>query len=239
MARDPGSTWKPLPEAGAPDGHVKTQLIVHSTGTKASAAANWRYFAQEGVQVESTFIVGLTPADPTLQAMDSTDVADANMSASKRAISIEVVGDGAGPFTDWQLAELIRIGRWAVSTHPIARRVIPAESESGLGWHVMFGAPGPWTTVRGKVCPGAARVEQLKTIVFPAICGAKEDDMAAADVWTTPTGKAKVHAGDRLEGVDDKTGRIEAKVDRLLVGGIDYERLANLVADKLATRLAN
>lgn len=180
MARDPGSTWKPLPEAGAPDGHTKTQFIVHSTGTMGSAAANWNYFARGDVVVESTFIIGLTAADPTLQIMDSTDLADANGSANRRGISVEVVGDGVGPYTAWQIGELIRIGRWAAATHPIERRIIPSEAASGFGWHVMFGAPGPWTSVRGKVCPGNARVEQLKSTVFPAIFGAsatQEDDM--------------------------------------------------------------
>ena len=169
MARDPGSRWSPLPEAGAPDGLTKTQLIVHSTGTMASAAANFRYFSGANVVVESTFIIGPSSADPTLQIMDSTDRADANGSANNRAISIEVVGDGVGPYTQWQINELIRIGRWAASTHPIAKRVIPSEAASGFGWHVRFGAPGPWTSVRGKVCPGNARIDQLKRVVFPAI----------------------------------------------------------------------
>lgn len=169
MARDPGSVWKPLVEAGAPDGHNKTQLIVHSTGTLASAANNWKYFQNANVVVESTFIIGLTSADPTLQIMDSTDRADANGSANNRAISIEVVGDGVGAYTPWQIQELIRIGKWAAATHPIEKRIIPSEAASGFGWHVMFGAPGPWTSVRGKVCPGNARIKQLKEVVFPAI----------------------------------------------------------------------
>lgn len=169
MARDPGSLWRPLPEAGAPDGLTKTQFIVHSTGTMASAAANRNYFAGGNVAVESTFIVGLSPSDPTLQVMDSTDRADANGSANGRGISVEVVGDGVGPYTDWQIRELIRLGKWARKTHGILPRVIPSEAAGGFGWHVMFGAPGPWTSVRGKVCPGKRRIEQLKSTVFPAI----------------------------------------------------------------------
>lgn len=169
MARDPGSTWKPLPEAGPPDGRTKTQLIVHSTGTLASAAANWGYFARGDIAVESTFIVGQSSADPTLQIMDSTDVADANGSANSRGISVEVVGDGVGGYTAWQVAELVRIGRWARATHGIPPRIIPSHTEGGFGWHVMFGAPGPWTSVVGKVCPGRLRIAQLQTTVFPAI----------------------------------------------------------------------
>lgn len=184
MARDPGSLWKPLPEAGAPDGHIKTQFIYHSTGTMASAAANWNFFNRGDVVVESTFIVGWGPEDPTLQIMDSTDHADANGSANRRGISVEVVGDGVGPYNDWQIRECIRLGRWARETHGISLRIIPSESEGGYGWHVMFGAPGPWTSVRGKVCPGGRRIQQLKDTIYPAIFTGspmEEDDMPSLD----------------------------------------------------------
>lgn len=184
MARDPGSVWAPLPEAGAPDGYIKTQFIVHSTGDNGLARSvrdNW--FARPDVVVESTFIVGWGPSrdDPTLQIMDSTDNADANGSANQRGISIEVVGDGIGPFTAWQVSELVRLGLWARKTHSILPRIIPSESAGGFGWHVMFGAPGPWTSVPGKVCPGAVRIGQLKSTVFPAIFAGtpfEEDFMA-------------------------------------------------------------
>lgn len=170
---DPGSTKKPLPEAGAPDGYVKSQFIVHSTGDNGTAAATWRYFSG-ATPNESTFIVGKGPDDPTLQLMDSTDQADANGNANKRAISIEVVGDGIGGYNAWQRAELIRLGRWARANHPIAARIIPTESESGFGWHIMFGAPGPWAK-GAKICPGKARIKELITDIFPAIFTGKDN----------------------------------------------------------------
>jgi hypothetical protein len=137
--------------------------------------------------VESTFVIGLDESDPTLQIMDSTDNADANGRANQRAISVEVVGDGVGPFTDWQVREIIRIGRWAAANHPIERRIIPSEAASGFGWHVMFGAPGPWTSSNGKVCPGAARIAQLKSVIFPAIFSdtEPEEDMPSANEIAT------------------------------------------------------
>lgn len=177
MARDPGSVWSPLPEAGAPDGHVKTQFIVHSTGDNGTAAATRRYFAG-ATPNESTFIVGWGPSDPTLQIMDSTDRADANGSANTRGISVEVVGDGIGGYNAWQRAELIRLARWSMAAHPgILPQIIPSEPAPGLGWHVMFGAPGPWASV-AKSCPGKRRIHELKTDIFPAIfAGGQEDDM--------------------------------------------------------------
>ena len=178
MARDPGSVWAPLPEAGAPDGYTKTQMIYHSTGGTGSARSirdNW--FGRSDVVVESTFIVGKSPSDPTLQMMDSTDNADANGSANQRAISVEVVCTGSEPWTEWQVSECIRLGRWARKTHPILPRIIPSEPSSGFGWHVMFGAPGPWTSAAGKVCPGGPAISQLKSRVFPAIFADTEEDM--------------------------------------------------------------
>ena len=212
MARDPGSIWKPLPEAGAPDGYTKTQFIVHSTGTMASAAANWNYFLRSDVVVESTFIVGWGPEDPTLQIMDSTDNADANGSANQRGISVEVVGDGVGGYNAWQVGELVRLGRWAKATHGILPRVIPSEPSGGFGWHVMFGAPGPWTTVRGKVCPGAARIQQLKTTVFPAIFGGtsvatQEDTVSMEEVvqsWYGPRFKDSRNYAQVVHNIEDQ-----------------------------------
>ena len=113
--------------------------------------------------------------------MDSTDNADANISSNQRAISVEVVGTGDEPFTEWQVAEIIRLGRWAAAHHPIERRICPSATASGFGWHVMFGAPGPWTTVRGKVCPGSYRIGQLRSRIFPAIFDPQEDELPSVE----------------------------------------------------------
>lgn len=186
MARDPGSLWSPLPESGRQGTHTKTQFIVHSTGDRGSAAAIYNYFARADVVVESTFVVGLTPADPTRQLLDSGEVADANLNANGPAISVETVGQAGDPFTDWQISELVRIGRWARATHGILPRVCPTATTGGFGWHVMFGTPGPWTPV-AKDCPGKTRIAQLNSTVFPAIFAdtaptapapVEDDDMA-------------------------------------------------------------
>lgn len=211
MARDPGSLWRPLPEAGAPDGYVKTQLIFHSTGDNASADRIRNYFANLGVVVESTFVVGKDASDPTLQVMDSTDNADANVESNQRAIAVEVVNDGNSPWTNWQVAEAIRIGRWALAepAHKIAPRICRSATDPGFGWHVMFGAPGPWTTVRGKVCPGAPAIAQLKSVIFPAIFAdyapvpfEEDDDMK---LIRNPKGAVYWIVGDKIIGVPNGT----------------------------------
>lgn len=164
----PGVTWAPLPEAGAPDGYEKSQLIIHSTGDNGTARGTAKYFGGSTPN-ESTFIVGRGPDDPTLQIMDSSDRADANVASNDRAISVEVVGDGYGGYNTWQRSEIVKIGRWARKTHPkILPRICPAYNQPGFGWHVMFGAPSPWTG-SAKICPGKMRIAELKSNLFPAI----------------------------------------------------------------------
>lgn len=169
MSRDrfPGATWAPLPESGYQGLYVKTQLLFHSTGTKASAAANRRYFAQAGVTAESTLIVDYDGG--CLQLMGARERADANVTASRRAMSVEVVGTADEPYTAAQVAKCVEIAAWACAEHPVARRQCAAHDASGIGWHVMFGAPGPWTTVRGKECPGRRRIDQVRTIIIPSV----------------------------------------------------------------------
>lgn len=233
--RDPGSKWAPLPEAGDPDGYTKTQFIVHSTGDTASADRIRNYFAQTGVVVESTFIVGVTSDDPTLQVMDSTDNADANLKSNQRAIAVEVVGDGTGPYTEWQVQEIIRLGRWAADNHPIERRVCPSYTKSGFGWHVMFGAPGPWTSVVGKICPGPVRIEQLKTRIFPAIFS-PEDDMPLTDADVNKVVKALLTTKLTLpDGTKAEVGNLLAAVrqsEKSLQGDTDDLQLKQAASDE-------
>jgi len=210
MARDPGSQWMPLVEWNDQGSFIKDKFIVHSTGDRATAAQIYAYFNRPEVVVESTFIVGLTPADPTLQILDSSAMADANLSANRSGISVEVVGAADDEYTDWQKSELIRLGRWAHAAHGIPHQVVPAAIGAGYGWHVMFGAPGPWTPV-AKVCPGDKRIAVLKKEIFPAIFGptpvpyvpAPASTAPALGYWTLPphhyyglaTGPYESHGG--------------------------------------------
>jgi hypothetical protein len=190
-SRFPGATWAPIPEHADGPMYVKTQLIFHSTGTRASAAANRRYFARSDVTVESTLVVDYDGG--ALQLLDAGERADANTTASRRAISVEVVGEAHEPFTPAQLATCQAIAEWACAEHPIARRQIPEHDASGVGWHVMFGAPGPWTNVRGKECPGPKRIAQVRDLIIPglttltATTTVQEDDEMSSFLFNADT----------------------------------------------------
>jgi len=176
MARDPGSHWRPLVEWNTQGSYAKDKFIVHSTGNAHDTAEGiYQFFNRPEVVVESTFIVGKSPADPTLQVLDSSAMADANLNANASGIAVEMCGAADEPFTDWQVSELVRIARWAMTAHPgITPDVCATATSPGFGWHVMFGAPGPWTPV-AKVCPGQVRIDQLTHHIFPAIFGTESE----------------------------------------------------------------
>ena len=167
MARLSGAEWRPLPEAGNPDGYRKIQLIYHSIVGSAEGA--YGYFLNQTL-LESTFIVKKSGA--TIQLMDSTDRADANSSANRSAISVKTEDNGrpdTDPWTPAQVDELVRIGIWACRTHPIPAVRCPHPHQRGIGFHAMHGAPSPRTSVRGKTCPGLIRQVQFDREVLPRI----------------------------------------------------------------------
>jgi hypothetical protein len=155
LDRFAGVQWDPLPEAGEPDGHEKTQFIVHSTGVSGQTArGNRSWFARPEVTAESTFVVGYGPDDPTLQIMWGSDRADANRSASVRAYSVEVCGAATEPYNDWQVGQLVMLGRQARDAG-VPARIIPRHDEPGFGWHSMWrGAADAlqWTSDAYKTC---------------------------------------------------------------------------------------
>src|SRR5204863_7485682 len=80
------------------------------------------------------------------QQVDTAVRADANYHANGFAISIETEGLGDGEWTPAQLDSLVALILWCVDMHPtIALQVCDRWDGSGIGYHVMFGAPGPWT----------------------------------------------------------------------------------------------
>lgn len=111
------------------------------------------------------------------QQVDTALAAAANRKANdfviggKRygAISIETEGKGEGLWTPAQLDSLVDLSEWLMQVHPtIQRRICPGPFESGFGYHIMFGTPGPWTPV-AKACPGPNRIKQFYDVLMPRI----------------------------------------------------------------------
>lgn len=176
MAWCPFAVHKPLSENHTQGAIVPRAVILH---TAVSSSKSLFDFFQNRSDLESHFYV--TEEGVIEQYMDTTRRADANKNANAFAVSIETEDGGQiRPWSEPQLAALIRLVAWICDTHGIPKRLIPDAYGSGIGWHVQFGAPGPWTPV-AKACPGAPRIEQTKNTLIPAVANYQEDDDLTPD----------------------------------------------------------
>jgi len=161
----PFATHRLLPESGTQPRITPRVAILHSAAGKGSL---YRFFLERSA-LESHFWVD---EDGEIEQYVDTHVrADANLKANGYAISIETESTVAATerWTPRQAAAIIRLLEWICDEHPdVTRRQVAAPAGSGIGWHVMFGAPGPWTPV-AKSCPGPARVAQARDEIIPAI----------------------------------------------------------------------
>jgi hypothetical protein len=182
-----GGDHKLLPEWNRQPRITPTTIIDHSI--VGSALGAWYYFRDQ-TGIESHFIVRGAPsgsADGRIwQLMDTGRRADANLDANAFAISIETEDNGDPDHFPWSRRQLESL-RWLHAklraVHPtIPRRRCPSPRGGGLGYHSMWGAPSPWTPVRGKTCPGRpVRVGQWNNTLLPAFLGAQEDDVLNND----------------------------------------------------------
>lgn len=173
MARYPKALWKPLRENVTQGKITPRAIILHTAVSDALSLFN---FFQNNSDLESHFYVR---EDGTVeQYMDTGVRADANKNANDFAVSIETWdGRTIRPWTTRQVDSLVNLCDWLCRTHGIPRVQIPTANGAGIGWHVMFGAPGPWTPV-SKSCPGVHRIEQTKKLIIPSV--------AARANWTPP-----------------------------------------------------
>lgn len=170
--------------------------------------------------------------------------ADANRSANDFAVSIETQGLGAGTWNDAQMASIKRLLIWLneETDGAIPLRKVDAWNGSGIGYHVQFGAPGPWTPV-AKSCPGPDRVRQYHDVIVPWLNTnpasrdvepiEEDDEMKLVDKITywTPTNKDRGtfsvattlaqargfadHAWRQIVAARKDVKRLEQKVDDL------------------------
>lgn len=223
MSRYPGARWRPIPETNTQPAIRATQVILHVTDSESRSLYDW--WTSPGNSLESHFHVARDGYSE--QYVDTGRSADANYRANRRpdgtgAISIETQGaDAGGPWTPDQLAELVRIIRWAHTTHGVPLRLCPGPDSPGIGWHVMWGAPGPWTPT-AKICPGPTRIGQVRSTILPRLLRPDEEDElnSTQNDWLRD---ARNHAGhadavvsQNAEATRDAIGRVETKLDALI-----------------------
>lgn len=111
--------------------------------------------------------------------------ADANLHANNFAVSIETAGLGPGRWRRRQLRAIQDLLLWIEEE---TNGAVPLEAirdpyGDGVGYHVQFGAPGPWTPV-AKSCPGPKRIKQFWDVLVPWMrSNPREEDMLSPKDW--------------------------------------------------------
>jgi hypothetical protein len=170
MAVYPGARYRPIaPGTNDPPIIVLGAILHVDAGNSKSL---FGYFSGPSGGIESHFHV---PKEYQVeQYRDTGFEADANYKANsfwkdgKRYgyVSIETQGYGAGEWNAYQIAEIKKLLLWLSKTHGFPLVRCPAHMSPGVGYHIMFGSPGPWTPVN-KSCPGPDRIKQFNNILVP------------------------------------------------------------------------
>jgi len=165
MSLCPFATVKLLPESSTQPVIAPRIAILHSAAGRGSL---YRFF-RDSSNLESHFWVA---EDGRIeQYVDTNRRADANLHANGYAVSIETESSPSATerWNPVQAAAIVKLLDWLCTEHPIIkRRQCDSPTGSGIGWHIMFGTPGPWTPV-AKSCPGPARIAQARDEIIPAV----------------------------------------------------------------------
>ena len=246
MAILPGAVWRPIPiSSSRPRRLTGRGVCLHVAVSEATSLFD--YFAT--ADVDSHFYVA---RDGTIeQYVDTGYVAYAQLDGNATLISVESQGGvtraDAEPWTDAQLASLARIARWAHDVEGVPLQGMPNSlpASRGIGvhrlgidpWRVAGGER--WSSVYGKVCPGAAKISQVPLIISLAQDGdddvpyrswpAEDKAQLVADIWsalvpdrdqgptaTIPAYEALAHA--MAEAHHARVDTAQNVWDRVLVG---------------------
>lgn len=204
------------------------------------------YFKNKSGGIESHFFV---KSDGSIEQYRDTGIeADANLKANsfidaqgRRVgfVSIETQGFDKGEWNAAQLAAIKRLLKWLAETHDFPLAVCKSSTSPGVGYHTMWGAPGPWTPV-AKDCPGPDRIRQFVNVltpwfrvgapsgVIPTPIGDSKLDMDEvklreiladelnkqdADLWANTRGTGKKLVIDRLARIEAAVADIQKKVN--------------------------
>lgn len=186
MALYSGATQRPIAPGANDPAIIPCGVILHTDAGNSKSL--FGYFSTKSGGIESHFHI--PKEGKPEQYRDTEREADANLKANsfirngKRYgfISVETQGYATDEWNPHQLEEIKKILLWAHVTHGIPLRRCPAWNEDGIGYHIMFGSPGPWTP-EAKECPGPKRVAQFNSVLLPWM---KTAVSAAAPPTITP-----------------------------------------------------
>ena len=162
MSIYPKAVQKLIPP-GSNDPRIKPRVaILHVDAGNAESLHT--YFRDRSGGIESHFHIA---RNGTVEQYRDTDYqADANHQANDFAVSIETQGYGDGTWSPAQLSAIKALLKWLHDVHDIPLEKCEVWDGRGVGYHVQFGAPGPWTPV-AKSCPGPQRIKQFESLLVP------------------------------------------------------------------------
>ena len=195
------SRWDPIPENSTQARRVPRGFVVHTFVDGPGPTDLRGYFARADVGAESTWV--LPRSGKAIQIMDTNVRVDTQVEGNlwyengvafgHCSVECEDDGDPEGhPFTEDQIDHLTAMFVWLHAAHGMPLRWMTHPRDAGFGWHSMWGfadpinltggyRTNPWTTSRGKTCPGRTRIGQLVDEVMPRaieIVSDLEDDMS-------------------------------------------------------------
>lgn len=215
-----GANYRQIPAATRQPKIAPRAIILHSAAGRGSLY-NWWLTNPNGL--ESHFWV--SEKGVVEQYVPANVRADANGEANGFAISVETESSVAAtePWTSQQVAKIVEIVDWACRKYGIPRRLMNHPTDSGIAWHVQFGAPGPWTKARGKTCPGPARIGQVKSEIIPAVQRLGGGTPPKPSPTTPSTGGTQtVKSGSRGEHVK----KVQAALNRVASAGLKVDGVA-------------
>lgn len=180
----PHTTYRPVSGERNDPPIIPVGCILHVAVSEARSL--YDYFDGPSGGIESHLYIRRDGSGEQYRDLDRE--ADANLQANSWIgsdgrrygfHSIETQGMEHGEWTAAQIRAIKQFLAWDAERYGWPLRVVPSNNwrSGGVGYHVMLGAPGPWTPV-AKTCPGPDRVRQFKQIIVPWLQGDhQEDDM--------------------------------------------------------------
>lgn len=179
VVHGPNVTYRPIPESTTQPKIMAHSAILHTNAGSTTAKSLWAYITRASVNGEPHFQVSYSGVE---QYMPTDRRADCNYSANswrdlggitRGAISFESQDNGSAsvdrtPWTFEQVNSFTSILTVLAVVYGIQCTQPATWDSSGIGHHSLFPFLGPlrksWTNVRGKTCPGKARIAQMDHI---------------------------------------------------------------------------
>lgn len=148
---------------GSNDPAIRARVVIWHVAV-SMAESLYRYFNGPSGGIESHFYINWRGR--IIQYRDTAYEADANYRGNPFAISVETAGWAGGRWNRAQRRAMRRLALWLRDAENIPLQATPTWDGAGHGYHVQFGAPGPWTPV-AKSCPGPERIKQFHDWFVP------------------------------------------------------------------------